>query len=139
MSMSRLLRFALIADAAATSATALSMLLFSSALESLLGIPSGLLWYAGLGLLPYAALVAYLGTRVYASRVVLWVVIAGSLAWAVDSVLLLTTGWIAPTFLGYAFVIAQAVIVAIFAELQYVGLRNSSPAPQRGRRDVATA
>jgi hypothetical protein len=34
------------------------------------------------------------------------------------SVLLLDTGWVAPTALAYAFVIAHATIVAIFGELQ---------------------
>ena len=30
----------------------------------------------------------------------------------------------APTLLGYAFVIAQALVVAVFAELQFMGLRK---------------
>jgi len=33
---------------------------------------------------------------------------------------------IAPTALGYAFVIAQAVAVGVFAELQVIGLRRLS-------------
>jgi hypothetical protein len=46
--------------------------------------------------------------------------------WAAASGLLLDTGWVAPAALGYAFVIAQATIVAIFGELQYLDLRRSS-------------
>ena len=34
-------------------------------------------------------------------------------------------GSIAPSGLGYAFVIAQALVVAAFAALQYLGLRRS--------------
>jgi hypothetical protein len=35
------------------------------------------------------------------------------------------TGWVAPTWLGYAFVLVQAVVVALFAELQFFGLRRA--------------
>lgn len=38
--------------------------------------------------------------------------------------LLLIGNWVAPTMLGYAFVIGQAAAVALFAELQYVGLKR---------------
>jgi hypothetical protein len=31
---------------------------------------------------------------------------------------------VAPTLLGYAFVVAQAVVVALLGELQYMGLRR---------------
>jgi hypothetical protein len=31
---------------------------------------------------------------------------------------------VSPSLLGYAFVVAQAVVVALFGELQYVGLRR---------------
>ena len=37
------------------------------------------------------------------------------------------TGWIAPTVIGYAFIVFQAVVVGAFAELQYVGLRRTEP------------
>jgi hypothetical protein len=33
---------------------------------------------------------------------------------------------VAPTALGTAFVIAQAAVVALFAELQFIGLRRQS-------------
>ena len=38
--------------------------------------------------------------------------------------MLLLSGWIEPTGLGYAFVIFQAVVVGVFAELQVMGLRR---------------
>jgi hypothetical protein len=52
------------------------------------------------------------------------VIIANAL-WAIDSILILLIGWVEPNVLGYAFIIAQALIVAVFAEAQYVGLRKS--------------
>jgi hypothetical protein len=53
-----------------------------------------------------------------------WTVIACNAVWAVDSLLLLTTGWISPSTLGYAFVIGQAAVVAVFCELQFSAVRR---------------
>ena len=47
--------------------------------------------------------------------------------WVLDSVVLLFTGWVSPNFLGYAFVIAQAAVVALLADLEYVGLKRAAP------------
>ena len=44
-------------------------------------------------------------------------------------ILLLVSGWVEPTTLGIAFVLAQAVVVALFAEAEYVGLRRTQAAP----------
>jgi hypothetical protein len=51
-----------------------------------------------------------------------------------DSVLLLFTGWVEPTGLGEVFVIAQAVVVAVVAELELVGLRRSTLVEAHARR-----
>jgi hypothetical protein len=48
--------------------------------------------------------------------------------WTADSFLFFATGWVTPTQLGYAFVSAQALGVAVFAGLEYVGLKKSIPA-----------
>jgi hypothetical protein len=40
----------------------------------------------------------------------------------------LLSGAVAPSLLGYAFVIAQALTVALLAELQFVGFRRSAAA-----------
>ena len=45
--------------------------------------------------------------------------------WALDSFLLLASGRVEPTGAGYAFVIAQALVVLMYAEFQFVGLRRS--------------
>lgn len=120
------LRRVLLADAATSGATGLLMALGAGVLEPWLGVPAMLLDYAGLSLLPFAALVAYLATRENMPRSAVWVVVACNALWAVDSIVLLLSGWIDPTGLGRAFVIAQAVVVALFAELEYFGLRKST-------------
>ncbi len=122
------LRWALLADATATGGTALLMLLFARPLESLLNLPAELMLNAGIVLVPYAAIVGFLGTRATLPNWAVWSVIGANVLWAIDSFWLLVSGWVAPSALGYAFVIGQALVVGLFAELQYVGLRRSTPA-----------
>jgi hypothetical protein len=124
MLMSRFLRIVLLADAVATMATGLVLAVGSTALEPWLNIPSTLLFYAGLVLLPYAAFVFYLTRQNKVPPSAVWAVVLCNAAWAIDSILLLTTGWIAPSTLGYAFVIFQAVVVAAFCELQWMAMRR---------------
>jgi hypothetical protein len=95
-------------------------------LENLLGLPSALTREAGVILLPYAAFVAVVAARAHISRAAVWVFIVANAAWTIGSIALLLGG-LAPTALGYAFVIAQALVVAVLAELQYVGVRTSAP------------
>ena len=54
-------------------------------------------------------------------------VIATNGAWVLGSFLLLLVPGIAPSGLGYAVVIGQALAVAVLAEMEYVGLRRSAP------------
>ena len=125
---STFLRIALVGDAVASGATGLLTGLGSGLLASLLGLPESLLRYAGLVLLPYAVVVAYLGIHGSLAAGAIWAVIAINAIWAADSALLLLSGWVTPTALGYAFVVLQAAVVAAFAEAQYLGLRRSAHA-----------
>lgn len=119
------LRYALLADAVASGATGLLMIAGAGLLEGLLGLPAALMREAGLVLVPYVAFVAWVGTREIITRGAVKAVIALNVLWVAASVLLLVSGWVAPTALGTAFVIAQAAAVALFAELQFIGLRRS--------------
>ena len=122
------LRRALAADAIVTGVAAAQMLFGAGLLTGLLGLPEPLLRYAGLSLIPFVAIVGYLASRENPSRAAVWGVVAYNVLWAIDSVLLLVSGYVAPTALGYAFVIAQASAVAVFAQLQYVGLKRAAVA-----------
>lgn len=53
-------------------------------------------------------------------------IIALNVLWVAGSIALLLGGQVAPTTLGYAFVIMQAVVVGVLAELQFIGLRRAS-------------
>jgi hypothetical protein len=121
---STFLRRALLLDAAASGATALLVIAAAAPLEGLLGLPAALLRWAGLVLLPYVAFVVYAGTREAISRQAVLAIIGANALWAIASALLLASGLVAPTALGYAFVIGQALVVALLGELQYMGLRR---------------
>lgn len=118
------LRRILLVDAATCVVTGLALALFATPLASRLGLPQPLLFYAGLALLPAAALMAWVAARTTVPVSGAWVVVAGNALWALASVALLF--FLSPRPLGYAFVIAQAVAVAVLAELEYVGLRRSA-------------
>jgi len=120
------LRFALIADAAASGALGLGLAALAGPLAGLLGLPEALPRHAGIFLIVWAAGVLWLGTRARPPRAAVWTVIAVNAVWALDSILLLLVGWIAPTALGMAFILVQAAAVAVFAEIQYVGLRRAA-------------
>jgi hypothetical protein len=122
------LRFALLADAVASGATGLMMIAGADLLTGLLGLPVALMREAGLVLLPYVAFVAFVGTRSNIPHGAVKAIVAMNIAWVLGSVGLLVGGFVAPTALGYAFVIFQAVVVGVFAELQIIGLRREQTA-----------
>lgn len=123
---SPLLRQALLADATTSGAFGLLMLLAAGPLSHLLGLPEMLLRSAGAVLLPYVALLAWLSLRDQMNKALVWAVVLGNILWTADSLLLLVSGWVAPTSAGYAFVILQGLVVLMYAEFQIVGLRRSN-------------
>ena len=120
------LRRALLADSAVCGCAGLVLLLGADALGEMLGLSPALLRWVGLVLLPFAALVAYLATRARVLPTATLGVVAANLLWAVCSLLLLVTGWVEPTAVGYVFIVGQALAVALFAEVQYMSLRTTS-------------
>ena len=123
-SSSDFLRRVLMTDALATAATGLLLALGAGHLSPLFGLPLVLLREAGIVLLPFAALVAYVATRAQLSRRWVWAIIICNALWVADSIVLLMSGWVSPTLIGQIFVMAQALVVALLAELEYFGLRK---------------
>jgi len=120
----KFLRNVLALDAAASGATGLLLVAGAGVLEDILGLPGALMREAGLILIPYVAYVAFLATREPIARSAVWAIIAANALWAFASVGLLVSGLVEPTALGYAFVIAQAAVVALLGELQYASLNR---------------
>ncbi|WP_325437299.1 hypothetical protein [Pseudomonas nitroreducens] len=123
---SPLLRLTLKADALAGGAMGLLMALAAQPLGQLLGLPFVLLLVAGIVLLPLALVLYWMSNQPALSRTGVWAVIALNALWVVESAALLVTGYVNPTALGYAFVIGQALVVLLFAELEFFGLRRSA-------------
>ncbi|MDE2577319.1 MAG: hypothetical protein KGL46_00800 [Hyphomicrobiales bacterium] len=124
-----LLRRFLTVDAAFSGVCGLVLALGAGALAPLLGLPHQLVLGAGIFLLPYAAFVGWLGQRADLPRALVWFVVAGNILWTLESVILLFSGQVAPTTFGIAVVVIQAAAVALFAEMQALGLTRSTPIP----------
>lgn len=123
--VSNFLRYVLLADAATCLACGLLLTIGAGFLESLLGLPINLMFYAGLSLFPFTALLIYSATRKSISKTIIWVIIGINLLWTIDSFLLLISGYVAPTTFGYIFVIFQAIGVLMFADLEFIAMRKA--------------
>lgn len=119
------LRFALLADAVASGATGALMIVGADLLTGLLGLPAALMREAGLLLVPYVALVAFVGTRETIPLSPVKLIVSLNVLWVAGSIVLLGSGFVAPTLFGSAFVIMQAAAVGLFAVLQLIGLRHA--------------
>jgi len=125
-----LLRRALLSEAVLTGATGSLMFLGAGPLADILALPAGMLRNAGLVLLPFVACIAYLATRERMPRAGIWAVILINELWVAASIVLLLRGWVAPNGLGVTFVLFQALVVAVFATAQYIGVRDAGSAAQ---------
>lgn len=126
---SPLLRTALLADGLLGVATGLLLVLAAGWLAGFLDLPRQLLMAGGLALLPLGALLLWLARQPRLHALAVWAVIAVNTLWVIESLLLLVLGWVTPNLFGHAFVIGQALVVALLVELQWFGLRRSSPQP----------
>lgn len=122
---STFLRRVLLLDAASCAGMGLALVTFNGWLSGVLNLPVGLLREAGVVLLPFALLLVFMSTRSRLPRAAVWAVIVGNAVWAIDSIVLLFTGWVQPNLSGTLFVAGQAAFVAVMAELEYIGLRKS--------------
>ena len=125
MANATFLRRVLVADAVISGTTGLLLLFGADAVGRMLNVPAELLRSAGVSLVPFTAFVIWLATRERLPRIPVWTVIALNLVWVIASIALLFVDRINPNALGIAFIVVQAIAVAGFAEMQYVGLRRA--------------
>lgn len=123
--VSPLLRFALRLDAIASAGTGIAMAAFDAQLAALLALPQALLFGAGLFCVVYGAVIAMMSTQVRLPCWAVWTVIVGNAIWATECLVLAFSGLLDPNALGVAFLAGQGVLVFVFAELQYVGMRRA--------------
>lgn len=124
MQLSRFLKRVLIVDAASCLGMGAVLLAAAAALAGPLGLPTGLIAGAGLLLMPLGLFILWLGTRAAAPAAFVYLVIAGNVIWAAESIAL-ALGSETITPVGTLFVAAQAVAVVGLAVLEAVGLRRS--------------
>lgn len=127
----RLLRAALLSNAAFSAVCGVSIVLVDDRLaRELGGLPPWILWVLGISLIGFAGLVL----RVSRSRPIDGTWAAGiSTAdglWVAGSLALLGAGPVTLTPLGSALVAAVAVVVLAFGSLQVAGLLRSQGQPQ---------
>ncbi|MBD9413255.1 hypothetical protein IB234_01680 [Pseudomonas sp. PDM16] len=127
LNASPLLRRALLADGLMGLACGSLLILLNSWYANLLALPGDLLLAAGLILLPLGLFLVWMGSQETISRRLVWVVIAINAMWAIDSLVLLFSGWISPNLLGQVFVVTQAALVLLFLELELLGMKRSEP------------
>ncbi|MEU1053862.1 hypothetical protein [Streptomyces sp. NPDC005876] len=118
-----MLRRFLALDAAVTGANALAYLALSGPLGRFLGAGSRTLLALGAFLALYAGAVALLAARRRPPAPGVRAVVEANLAWAAVSVAALAL-WLEPTTAGAVWTVLQALVVAGFALLQHLALRQ---------------
>jgi hypothetical protein len=121
----RFLRFALRLDAAASAALGLLGLAATAPLTGLLGTTTGALLGTGAFLVGYALLLLLIAARQPIPRSAAWAVVLGNVLWVLSSIGAVVAGRDSLTALGVTVVLAQAAAVAVFADLQWLGLRRA--------------
>jgi hypothetical protein len=120
------LRKALILDAAISTVAGIAMVGGADFVHGMLGLPSALLFWAGLAMIPFIATLVMVIRANAAPTGVIPAIVALNLAWVAASLYVAFGPTFAPTLLGQVFVCAQAAAVLLFAELQVMGLRRAS-------------
>lgn len=116
------LRRVLLIDGLVSGAAGLVMSAGAGLLAPLLSLPQALMTFAGVALIPWVIALVALSRMRLMPRAAVRAVVAINLAWVAGSIAVLFIA--SPSLFGYAFVIAQAVAVGLFAELQIVALKR---------------
>lgn len=126
VAVSPLLRRALLADASVSAVAGVVMTAGAATLADLLQLPYSLLMAAGLVLFPWAAALFWMARKPELPSAAVWAVIAINVAWIVESAWVVLGGTFAPNALGQAFVVLQALGVAVLAEWEFMGLKRAN-------------
>lgn len=131
-SPSRFLRNVLRLDALSCLACGAVQVAITAPLSRWLGFQEGLVGGTGEFLLAYGAAVGVLSALRAVPRTLAWLLVAGNLGWAVACAALLVSHYPAASAAsasGVAYVLLQAVVVAVLAGLQILALRRPVARP----------
>lgn len=115
-------------DAATCLAMGLLLLAASGPLATLTALPPALLFWAGALLLPIAAFMGATALAAEPHRLAVGFIVIGNIFWSLASIALPVAGLIAPNGLGLAFLVAQAAVVLLLAELELSAMRRGRAA-----------
>lgn len=125
VTITKFLRTVLGADILFSTGGAVLMAAGAPFLAPMLDLPSGLLFGAGLVLVPWILALGIVVRRQSVSKAALVDIAGINLLWCAACFALLASGEIMPNGLGIAFVVAQAIAVAVLGVLQFLGLRGA--------------
>ena len=119
------IRNVLKANALFSALSGLLCVLASTQVAAFLGIGEPtVITVLGVLLLIFAADLSFLATRRHISPKFVRAVMVADILWVVGSAVLLLTGWVPFSVGGKWIVGLAAVVVAVFAELEYIGLKR---------------
>ena len=124
MQLTLFLKRILLLDAASCLGMGALLIAGAGALAPLLGLDRSLLFGAGLVLIPIGLFILWTATRRSLMPLAVYLIVAGNLAWVVES-LLLIRGADSISAIRTVFVAAQAAMVAVLAILEWVGVRRA--------------
>ncbi len=123
MAIKLTLKSLLAIDALTCAGMGALLMLAAEPLAALTDLPAPFLLGAGAVLLPIAAFMTLVAHGRPISPTGARLVMAGNIGWVVASVALPALGLIQPNPLGWAFLIAQATVVAVLARLEAQAMR----------------
>lgn len=124
LSSPAVLRRVLAFDALSGAGTGVLHLLLASTLSTWLGLPEALLQASGVAIFAFVVLAGWLALHAAPPRVPLMALVLLNFAWALGCLWLAFGAAINPTPLGMAYLLVQAVVVFVLAELQWMGWRE---------------
>lgn len=111
-------------DALSGAGTGVLQLGLTGLLSQWLGLSEALLQGSGIAIFAFVALAGWLAMQTQPPRAALATIVVGNFAWVVGCVALAFGGAPGVTGMGVAYLLFQAVVVLVFAELQWMGLRR---------------
>lgn len=127
---SRLLRNALRTNAAFSGLCGLTLIIAPGRLAELIGLPwSWLLGALGIGLACFALLAAYAAGNPQTRRSIIVVIIIADVLWVAASPMAMLAAKGVLTAVGHGLIALVALIVAVLATAQWLGLRHANREP----------
>ncbi len=125
------LRRVLAFDAVSGAGTGVLHLLLAPLLSTWLGLPEALLQASGVAIFAFVLLAGWLALQATPPRGALMGIVLLNVVWAIACLWLAFGGAVNPTPLGVAYLLVQAAVVFVLAELEWMGWRQLASADRR--------